>query len=180
MNNNLTKEEALKTASEHSIPIYNAELKTKWEVLDEVASTLARRKLERVLKESSVFIESVKNKTAAEVLNDLQKEQEQHAKEIAELDQRTIALITGSAKRNVIRLANKYNIPYNKDDIDYANLRNEIEDWADCLKTAKELDIEWDESEYEPVYLKQLIDEKERSEFKDRQDLITWYHHVII
>jgi hypothetical protein len=54
--------------------------------------------------------------------------------------------------------AEEYNIPYDKDYINWLELINLVEEYEALLLRAEEFNIDWDLSEYDPIGLQQEID----------------------
>jgi hypothetical protein len=54
-----------------------------------------------------------------------------------------------------------YNIPYERYNDDYYRLMQDIDQYEFLLEKADELNINWDDSEYDPIALEQLIEEQE-------------------
>ncbi|WPX99847.1 hypothetical protein Megpolyxen_01755 (plasmid) [Candidatus Megaera polyxenophila] len=60
-----------------------------------------------------------------------------------------------------IERAMAYNIAYKSYGDDYYRLMQDIDQYEFLLEKAEELDINWDASEYDPIALEQLIEERE-------------------
>ncbi|MCP5363393.1 MAG: hypothetical protein H6911_05510 [Rickettsiaceae bacterium] len=60
-----------------------------------------------------------------------------------------------------IERAKDYNIPYERYSDDYYRLMQDIDQYEFLLEKADELDINWDASEYDPIALEQLIEERQ-------------------
>ena len=58
----------------------------------------------------------------------------------------------------VLAKAEEYNIPYDKNFINWLELINLIEEYESLLLRADEYNIDWDLSEYDPIGLQQEID----------------------
>jgi hypothetical protein len=56
-----------------------------------------------------------------------------------------------------ISKAIRYNIPFDENDIDFLGLMDEISDYEFLLKIAAELDIDWEESNYDIAGLEEVI-----------------------
>lgn len=59
--------------------------------------------------------------------------------------------------QQTIAKAIRYNIPFDKDDIDFLGLMDEISDYEFLLKIADELSLDWDERHYDAVALEKAI-----------------------
>lgn len=59
----------------------------------------------------------------------------------------------------ILKSAKKYNIDYNKDDIDWLHLIDQIENYEELLQLAKNINLKWDTKNYDPIGLKQLIED---------------------
>ena len=71
--------------------------------------------------------------------------------------------------------AEKYNIPYKADSINWLKLINEVETYEELLSEADEYNIAWDLSEYDPVGLQQEIEYCVRSGVAETRDLYRDY-----
>lgn len=60
-----------------------------------------------------------------------------------------------------IERAIAYNIPYERYSDDYYRLMQDIDQYEFLLEKADELNINWDDSEYDPIALEQIIEEQE-------------------
>lgn len=138
-------------------------------------TTTTKAKALRIAKEYSIPVYNVDCKSASDILNEVA----EHQLHMALLDERTVFSIQGAAKRNLLKLAKRYNVPYSEDDVNSGALRNQIERYQDMLIRAKQLHIDWNESEYEPVYLRQLIEEAEHDGFRERESLRSFYRESI-
>lgn len=74
-----------------------------------------------------------------------------------------------------IRRAEQYNIPYNAYTTNFLELSYKIDQHEMLLERAKEYGIYWDISEYDPVALKQEIEENENSSSLERNDLYAYF-----
>jgi hypothetical protein len=59
----------------------------------------------------------------------------------------------------ILASAKKYHIAYNKDDIDWLHLIDQIENYEELLQQAKNNNLIWDSKNYDPIGLKQLIED---------------------
>lgn len=59
----------------------------------------------------------------------------------------------------ILASAKKYHIVYNKDDIDWLHLIDQIENYEELLQQAKNNNLIWDLEIYDPIGLKQLIED---------------------
>lgn len=157
----------------------------------------------------NLHIEDIDKKTESEILCEVSSYRRAQAEYIFERAMRTLPDVT-AAENNLIRLAKKYDVPYNKDNINYAELRDrielyqlskkakkygisydennttaialgdKIEDYELLLSRANELGIDWEESNYDPTALGQLIKDEEHKNFKDKYETIAWLRNVTI
>jgi hypothetical protein len=61
-----------------------------------------------------------------------------------------------------IARADQYNIPYDVHNVNFLELSYKIDEYEELLGKAKDYCIDWDTSEYDPVALRQEIEEQER------------------
>ena len=71
--------------------------------------------------------------------------------------------------------AEKYNIPYKADSINWLKLINEVETYEELLSEADEYNIAWDLSEYDPVGLQQEIEYCVSAGRSETNDLHRYY-----
>lgn len=71
--------------------------------------------------------------------------------------------------------AEKYNIPYKADSINWLKLINEVETYEELLSEAEEYNIAWDLSEYDPVGLQQEIEYCVSASRSETNDLHRYY-----
>jgi hypothetical protein len=85
--------------------------------------------------------------------------------ELSDSAKETFARIGARARKafidEQIERAIAYNIPYERYSDDYYRLMQDIDQYEFLLEKAEELDINWDASEYDPIALEQLIEERE-------------------
>ena len=74
-----------------------------------------------------------------------------------------------------IARADKCNIPYNVYTVNFLELKQKIDEYEELLKKAKDYCIDLDTSEYDPVYLRQEIDEQERRASYENDDLYAYF-----
>lgn len=130
----------------------------------------------RTAQDLNLPIDNINQKSACDIFHEV----DMHKREMELLDERTVRVIQQAAERNLIRLAERYGISYDQDNINYSELRDKIEDYQFLLSRAKELGIAWEESDYDPVALKQSIEEIEHESFEENYRLRDWYHSVIL
>jgi len=85
--------------------------------------------------------------------------------ELSDSAKETLARIGARAREafieEQIERAIAYNIPYERYNDDYYRLMQDIDQYEFLLEKADELNINWDASEYDPIALEQLIEERE-------------------
>lgn len=72
--------------------------------------------------------------------------------------------------------ADRYNIPYGTAKPGVYALEDQIDEWENLLKAAKQHSIPWPENDYDPIGLKQEIEESERQAFWQQQSLHRNYY----
>ncbi len=70
-----------------------------------------------------------------------------------------IKMLVSDRGQEILADADKYMIPYDKDNIDWLRLIDQIENYEPLLKEAEEHDVKWDYKLYDPIGLKQQIEE---------------------
>jgi hypothetical protein len=75
-----------------------------------------------------------------------------------------------------IERSNLYNIPYENYGDDYYRLMQDIDQYEFLLEKADELNINWDNSEYDPIALEQLIEEREEQARNEINELRWGYY----
>ena len=74
-----------------------------------------------------------------------------------------------------IARADKYNIPYDVHHVNFLELSQKIDEYEELLKEAKDYCIDWDKLEYDPVALRQEIEEQERRASYENDDLYSYF-----
>lgn len=74
-----------------------------------------------------------------------------------------------------IERATLYNIPYETYGDDYYQLMVDIDEFEYSIGKAKDLGVDWDDSEYDPVALEQAIEEQEDNTRKERDLMYSDY-----
>ena len=74
-----------------------------------------------------------------------------------------------------IARADQYNIPYNAYTVNFLELSYKIDEYEEVLKKAKDYCIDWETSEYDPVYLRQEIEEQELKTSYANDDLYSYF-----
>lgn len=70
-----------------------------------------------------------------------------------------LEMLESERGKEILATAKKYNIDYNKDDIDWLHLIDQIENYEELLQQAKNNNLIWDLKNYDPIGLKQLIED---------------------
>ena len=74
-----------------------------------------------------------------------------------------------------IERATFYNIPYKSYGDDYYQLMVDIDEFEYSIGKAKDLGVDWDDSEYDPVALEQVIEDQEDNTRKERDLMYSDY-----
>ena len=100
--------------------------------------------------------------------------------ELSDSAKETFAKISARAREafveEQIERANLYNIPYESYGDDYYRLMQDIDQYEFLLEKADELNINWDDSEYNPIVLEQLIEEREEQARNEINELRWGYY----
>ncbi len=72
--------------------------------------------------------------------------------------------------------AEQYNMPIDRNNIDWLQLIDDIDQYESLLEEARELGIEWDESEYDPIPLEQEIEEVRHINFADSRAILSSFY----
>lgn len=79
--------------------------------------------------------------------------------------------------QETIAKARRYNISFDEDEVDFLGLMDEISDYEYLLKMAKEVGVDWDESNYDIDVLQNAIDVAEhRNSYEERQQFRSDYY----
>ena len=99
--------------------------------------------------------------------------------ELSENTKETFARIGARARKEFIEeqtaRAFQYNIPFDLENINILRLEQQIDEYEELLTTAREHGIYWDVSHYDPVALKQEIEEQECYYRQERRDLYSCF-----
>ena len=74
-----------------------------------------------------------------------------------------------------IARAFQYNIPFDLENINILKLEQQIDEYEELLNEAREQGIYWDKLEYDPVALRQEIEEQERRASYENDDLYSYF-----
>lgn len=72
-------------------------------------------------------------------------------------------------EKNILKLADKYGIPYDKKNINWYELEDRISDFEILEEEADNLCIDWREYGHDPIGIQQEIEDKQE---KQREELI--------
>jgi hypothetical protein len=72
--------------------------------------------------------------------------------------------------------AEQYNMPIDRDNIDWHQLMDDINVYERLLKEASELGISWDTTYYDPVPLQDEIDEAKLANYEYERELLSDFH----
>jgi len=99
--------------------------------------------------------------------------------ELSDDTKATFARIGARARREFVEeqiaRAYQYNIPYDVHNVNFFELSYKIDEYEELLGKAKDYCIDWDTSEYDPVYLRQEIEEQECYYRQERRDLYSCF-----
>ena len=73
--------------------------------------------------------------------------------------------------QEVISQALKYHIPFDKQNIDFLDLIDQLEDYEVLIKRADELQVDWDSSYYDPMAIEQAIFDSEQQADQEQTNL---------
>lgn len=82
-----------------------------------------------------------------------------------------LEMLESERGKEILATAKKYHIPYNKDDIDWLHLIDQIENYEELLQLAKNIGLKPDTENYDPIGLRQLIEDDlfQESKWADEQ-----------
>ena len=99
--------------------------------------------------------------------------------ELSESAKETFARIGERVRKEFIEKqiarADKYSIPYNAYTVNFLELKQKIDEYEELLKKAKDHCIDWDKLEYDPVALRQEIEEQEHRALYENDDLYAYF-----
>ena len=75
--------------------------------------------------------------------------------------------------KEILAKAAEYNISFDKQNINWLSLINEIEEYEELIGKATQLGLDWDYHYYDLVGLEQAIESAQRGEYLEQQDLCT-------
>ena len=81
-------------------------------------------------------------------------------------------LISERGKEILAKVA-EHNIPFDKQNINWLSLIDEIEEYEELIGQATRLGLDWDYYYYDPVGLEQAIESAQREEYLEQRDLYT-------
>ena len=99
--------------------------------------------------------------------------------ELSEKTKETFARIGARARKEFIEeqtsRAFQYNIPFNIQNVNFLELSQKIDEYEELLNEAREQGIYWDISQYDPLHLRQAIDDQESYYRQERRDLYSCF-----
>ena len=99
--------------------------------------------------------------------------------ELSEKTKETFDRIGARARKEFIEeqtaRAFQYNIPFDLENINILKLEQQIDEYEELLNEAREQGIYWDISQYDPVHLRQAIDDQESYYRQERRDLYSCF-----
>ena len=100
--------------------------------------------------------------------------------ELSESAKNTIDRIGARARKEFIEeqtaRAFQYNIPFNIENVNFLELSYKIDEYERLLDQAQDYCINWDISEYDPVALRQEIEDQERISSYENSDLCNYFY----
>ena len=85
-------------------------------------------------------------------------------------------MLISARGQEIFSKALKYYIPFDKDDIEWLSLMDEVNEYEDLIEKGDELNIDWDYSFYDPVGLKQEITSSQHDAYLEREELQTYFY----
>ena len=100
--------------------------------------------------------------------------------ELSESTKNTIDRIGARARKEFIEeqtaRAFQYNIPFNIENVNFLELSYKIDEYERLLDQAQDYCINWDISEYDPIALRQEIEDQERISSYENNDLCNYFY----
>jgi hypothetical protein len=100
--------------------------------------------------------------------------------ELSESTKNTINRIGARARKEFIEeqtaRAFQYNIPFNIENVNFLELSYKIDEYERLLDQAQDYCINWDISEYDPVALRQEIEDQERISSYENNNLCNYFY----
>jgi hypothetical protein len=84
-------------------------------------------------------------------------------------------MLETDALKELIEVADKYNIPYDKNEVNWLDLVDVIQEYEFLLKQLEEYNLDWDMDYYDPIGLEQTIEDHEHQLREERKDLYRYY-----
>lgn len=83
-----------------------------------------------------------------------------------------VKMLESERGKKILSKARKYNIPYDKSEksIDWLKLISEVDGYESMLEEAKEQGITWDIGEYDPVGLRQALEDNLSCAIKEKRE----------
>jgi hypothetical protein len=78
--------------------------------------------------------------------------------------------------QNLLSKASKFNIPFDREDIDWLKLIGDVEEYEALLCEAEDMNINWDDSQYEPIFLLQEIEQSRHEHSESRREMLSDFH----
>ena len=74
----------------------------------------------------------------------------------------------------------QYKIPFDRDDIDWLNLSDEVGEYEELIVKCDNYGIDWIDEEYDPVYLEQQVEAYEHKEYENaKADYYGFYRGAV-
>lgn len=145
-----------------------------YELIDMTKTSIPNWESQNVAK-AQELIKSWYKPAVAEAIQ-IQKNLDSAKEAMARMAKRVYENMLGSERgEELLAKAKEYNIPYDKNYINWLVLINVVEEYEALLLQANEYNIDWDLSEYDPIGLQQEIDYCIHGSRKETNDLYRDY-----
>ena len=85
-------------------------------------------------------------------------------------------MLISARGQEILSKALKYHIPFDKADIDWLSLMDEVNEYEDLIEKSHDLNVDWDYSLYDPVGLEQEINSSQRDAYIERDELYSDFY----
>lgn len=163
------------TQENHFLTIYDKiNSSNNYELINMTKSSIPNWESQNVIK-AQELIQSWYKPSAAEAIK-IQRNFDTAKEAMSRMAKRVYENMLGSERgEELLAKAEEYNIPYDKDYINWLELINLVEEYEALLLQADEYNIAWDLSEYDPIGLQQEIDYCLHSNRRETNDLYRDY-----
>lgn len=164
------------TDQENPFPIISDKINSfnDYELVDMTKSSIPNWESQNVAK-AQELIQSWYKPSPSEAIQ-IQKNLDSAKEAMSRMAKRVYENMLGSERgEELLSKAEEYNIPYDKDYINWLELINLVEEYETLLLQADEYNIAWDLSEYDPLGLQQEIDYYIHGSRRETNDLYRDY-----